>query len=47
MPDKVPTNEGWVKDTIDQYRLTPEIISGFLKDKWGNYDFCVVVSIQP
>lgn len=47
MPTAVPTNEGWVLDTIDHYRLTPAIISGFLKQKWGNYDFAVVVGSQP
>ena len=45
MPKRVPINEGWVKDTIEQYRLTPKIISEFLKDKWGDYDFRVEVLV--
>ncbi|KAK4544431.1 hypothetical protein LTR36_004322 [Oleoguttula mirabilis] len=29
----------WKQETIDDYHLSPNVLSKFLKGKFGNYDF--------
>ena len=36
----------WIQETIDDYHLNQSVLSRFLKDKFGNYDFKIKVG-QP
>ena len=44
MSEPIPANATWGYDSIDHYRLTVNIINGYLQKKWGRYNFYVEVS---
>ena len=44
MPEVVPSDAVWRYDYIEEYNLSKEIISAYLKTIWGNYKFFVEVS---